>query len=80
LLQGHQEVKDEKKKVLVCLYKAGKFSENQDFLGCAENALGLREMLEKDGHKVIVTDNKEPEGESGMTSLGLLLGCMLSEF
>ncbi len=48
------------------LYKAGDAAKNPDFLGCAENALGLREMLEKDGHTVVVTDDKDPEGDSGM--------------
>lgn len=59
-------MRDEKKKVLVCLYKAGDYAKNPDFLGCVENALGLRELLEKEGHTLVVTDNKEPEGESGI--------------
>ncbi len=60
--------------MLVVLYKAGDAAKNPHFLGCAENALGLREMLEKEGHTVVVTDNKEPEGDSG-TALPMKLLC-----
>ncbi|KAG5576265.1 hypothetical protein H5410_056399 [Solanum commersonii] len=32
---------------------------NHNFLGCAENALGIREWLESKGHQYIVTPEKE---------------------
>eukprot|EP00271_Cylindrocystis_brebissonii_P016379 TRINITY_DN39880_c0_g1_i1.p1 TRINITY_DN39880_c0_g1~~TRINITY_DN39880_c0_g1_i1.p1 ORF type:complete len:439 (-),score=84.63 TRINITY_DN39880_c0_g1_i1:23-1339(-) len=47
------------KKILACLYKAGKYADNPKFLGCMENALGLKEWLEKKGHTFVVTDDKE---------------------
>ncbi|KAL0027663.1 hypothetical protein WJX79_006438 [Trebouxia sp. C0005] len=47
------------KTVLAILYKAGSASEEKRLLGCVENELGLREWLESQGHKYIVTDSKE---------------------
>ncbi|KAG5580586.1 hypothetical protein H5410_051213, partial [Solanum commersonii] len=35
---------------------------NHNFLGCAENALGIREWLESKGHQYIVTPEKEGPG------------------
>ncbi|BBN05664.1 formate dehydrogenase [Marchantia polymorpha subsp. ruderalis] len=46
-------------KIVGVLYKAKQYAENPKFLGCAENALGLREWLEGLGHQYIVTDDKE---------------------
>ena len=41
-------------------YKGNEYASlNPNFLGCAENALGIREWLESKGHKYIVTDDKE---------------------
>nr|KAJ0226710.1 hypothetical protein LSAT_V11C100038130 [Lactuca sativa] len=41
-------------------YKAHEYAEmNPNFLGCAENALGIRNWLESQGHEYIVTDDKE---------------------
>lgn len=41
-------------------YKANEYaSMNPNFLGCAENALGIRDWLESQGHQYIVTDDKE---------------------
>lgn len=32
---------------------------NPNFVGCAENSLGIRDWLESQGHEYIVTDDKE---------------------
>lgn len=32
---------------------------NPNFVGCVENALGIRNWLESQGHEYIVTDDKE---------------------
>ncbi|KAL3153183.1 formate dehydrogenase (NAD+) [Trebouxia sp. C0009 RCD-2024] len=47
------------KTVLAILYKAGDAAKEKRLLGCVENELGLREWLESQGHKFIVTDSKE---------------------
>lgn len=50
----------ESKKIVGVFYKANEYaSANPNFLGCAENALGIREWLESKGHQYIVTDDKE---------------------
>ncbi|KAG0623870.1 hypothetical protein M758_3G207700 [Ceratodon purpureus] len=46
-------------KVVGVFYKAHEYAKDPKFLGCAENALGLREFLESKGHTYIVTDDKE---------------------
>ena len=49
-----------KKKIVGVYYKAHEYAEmNPNFLGCAENALGIRNWLESQGHEYIVTDDKE---------------------
>ncbi|KAL5704173.1 formate dehydrogenase [Ranunculus cassubicifolius] len=48
------------KKIVGVFYKANEYaSKNPDFLGCAENALGIRDWLESQGHQYVVTDDKE---------------------
>ncbi|XP_024005963.1 formate dehydrogenase, chloroplastic/mitochondrial isoform X2 [Eutrema salsugineum] len=48
------------KKIVGVFYKANKYaSKNPNFLGCVENALGIRDWLESQGHQYIVTDDKE---------------------
>ncbi|CAA0828508.1 Formate dehydrogenase- mitochondrial [Striga hermonthica] len=53
------------KKIVGVFYKANEYaSMNPNFLGCAENALGIREWLESQGHKYIVTPDKDgPDSE-----------------
>ena len=46
-------------KIVGVFYKAHEYAKDPKFLGCAENALGLREFLESKGHAYIVTDDKE---------------------
>ncbi|KAJ0054271.1 hypothetical protein Pint_02705 [Pistacia integerrima] len=48
------------KKIVGVFYKANEYaSKNPNFLGCTENALGIRDWLESQGHQYIVTDDKE---------------------
>ncbi|KAL0288007.1 UNVERIFIED_CONTAM: Formate dehydrogenase, mitochondrial [Sesamum calycinum] len=48
------------KKIVGVFYKANEYaSMNPNFLGCAENALGIREWLESQGHQYIVTSDKD---------------------
>ncbi|KAL6551496.1 formate dehydrogenase (NAD+) [Orobanche gracilis] len=48
------------KKIVGVFYKANEYaSMNPNFVGCAENALGIREWLESQGHHYIVTPDKD---------------------
>lgn len=48
------------KKIVGVFYKANEYaSMNPNFLGCVENALGIRDWLETQGHQYIVTADKE---------------------
>ncbi|KAL0450657.1 UNVERIFIED_CONTAM: Formate dehydrogenase, mitochondrial [Sesamum latifolium] len=48
------------KKIVGVFYKANEYaSMNPNFVGCVENALGIREWLESNGHQYIVTSDKE---------------------
>jgi formate dehydrogenase len=46
-------------KVVAVLYPGGETADNPEVLGCAENALGLREFLEEGGHELISTTDRE---------------------
>ncbi|KAJ4960900.1 hypothetical protein NE237_020810 [Protea cynaroides] len=47
-------------KIVGVLYKGNEYaSMNPDFVHCSENALGIRDWLESQGHQYIVTDDKE---------------------
>ena len=46
-------------KVVGVFYRAFEYAKDPKFLGCAENALGLREFVESKGHEYIVTDDKD---------------------
>jgi hypothetical protein len=48
-------------KVVGVFYKAHEYAKDPKFLGCMENALGLREWLVSKGHTFIATDDKEGE-------------------
>ncbi|KAB2610246.1 formate dehydrogenase [Pyrus ussuriensis x Pyrus communis] len=48
------------KKIVGVFYKANEYAElNPNFLGSQERALGIRDWLESQGHKYIVTDDKD---------------------
>ncbi len=46
-------------KVVAVLYPGGEAADNPEVLGCAENPLGLRELLEEAGHELISTTDRE---------------------
>lgn len=46
-------------KVVAVLYPGGEAADNLEVLGCAENALGLRELLEEGGHELVSTTDRE---------------------
>ena len=48
-------------KVVAVLYPGGKAADNPEVLGCAENALGLREFLEGGAHELVSTTEREGE-------------------
>ena len=48
-------------KVVAVLYPGGTAADNPEVLGCAENALGLREPLEEGGHELVSTTEREGE-------------------
>jgi hypothetical protein len=50
---------DGPKKILGVFFAAHEYAKNPEFLGCAENALGIREWLESKGHKYVVTSDKD---------------------
>lgn len=54
-----------KGKVLLVLYKGGEHAkQEQKLLGCLENELGIRELIEKNGYELVSTDDKDPEPKS----------------
>lgn len=60
ILTRHLHASSGKKKIVGVFYKAHEYAEmNPNFVGCAENALGIRNWLESQGHEYIVTDDKE---------------------
>ena len=46
-------------KVVAVLYPGGDAADNPEVLGCAENALGLRDTLEDGGHELVSTTERE---------------------
>lgn len=48
-------------KIVMSLYPAPEAGASPELLGCAENALGLREWLEGEGHEVVSTSAREGE-------------------
>lgn len=54
-----------KGKVLLVLYEAKENAKKQPkMLGCLENELGIRELVESAGYELVKTSNKDPEGSS----------------
>ncbi|CAH9115328.1 unnamed protein product [Cuscuta epithymum] len=53
------------KKIVGVFYKANEYASlNPNFVGCVENALGIRHWLESQGHHYVVTHDKEgPDSE-----------------
>jgi formate dehydrogenase len=59
---NHIACKQQRLKIVAILYPGGEAAKNNpDLLGCAENALGLRDFLERDSHELVVLTDKESE-------------------
>ncbi|GAB2229795.1 hypothetical protein Drorol1_Dr00014051 [Drosera rotundifolia] len=60
LLTRKLHVASGSKKIVGVFYKANEYAaKNPNFVGCVERGLGIREWLESQGHKYIVTDDKD---------------------
>lgn len=54
-----------KPKVLLVLYQGGEHAKQEPkLLGCLENELGIRELVESKGYELVTTANKDPIGSS----------------
>lgn len=54
-----------KGKVLLVLYEGKEHAkEEPKFLGCIENELGIRKLVEEAGYELVTTTNKDPEPTS----------------
>lgn len=60
-------------KVVVVLYPGGPSASNPDLLGCAENALGLRPLVEGKGHELVVLTNKEEQLDAQLPTTDVLV-------
>ena len=61
-------------KIVAILYPGGKAAKNNpDLLGCAENSLGLRDFLERNGHELVVLTDKESELDRHLPSTDVLI-------
>jgi len=61
-------------KIVAVLYPGNSFAKScPELLGCAENCLGLREKLEKQGNTVIALTDRETELESQLPSTDILV-------
>jgi formate dehydrogenase len=59
-MTGREEQMEKKKRIVAVLYPGGEAAKNTpELLGCAENALGLRDYLEGQGHELVVLTDKE---------------------
>ncbi|VFQ63402.1 unnamed protein product [Cuscuta campestris] len=64
-LTRHLHASPGSKKIVGVFYKANEYASlNPNFVGCAENALGIRHWLESQGHRYVVTHDKDgPDSE-----------------
>jgi formate dehydrogenase len=61
-------------KIVAILYPGGEAAKNNPgLLGCAENALGLRDFLERDDHELVVLTDKESELDRHLPSTDVLI-------
>ena len=61
-------------KIVAVLYPGGSAAkENHELLGCAENALGLREMVEARGHELVALTDPESELEQHLHDVDILI-------
>lgn len=61
-------------KIVAVLYPGGEVARNNpDLLGCAENGLGLRDFLQRNGHDLVILTDKESELDRHLTSSDVLI-------
>lgn len=60
-------------KIVMVLYPGGGASQNKEILGCAENALGLRDYLSNLGHELVVLTNKEEEFDKHIVDANIII-------
>ena len=61
-------------KILAILYPGGEIAKNNPgLLGCAENALALRDFLEKQGHEFVVLTDKEHKLDEHLSTTEILI-------
>jgi formate dehydrogenase len=59
-------------KIVAVLYPAGEIAKKTpELLGCAENALGLTDFLESQGHEFVVLTDKENELDKHLPSTSM---------
>ena len=59
---------------MAILYPGGEVAKNNPgLLGCAENALGLRDFLERHNHELVVLTDKESELDRHLPSIDVLV-------
>ncbi len=61
-------------KIVAVLYSGGDVAKRTpELLGAAENGLGLREFLEKNGHEYVVLTDKEAELDKHLPTTDILI-------
>ncbi len=61
-------------KIVAVLYPGGEVAKRTpELLGCAENGLGLREFLEKNGHEYVTLTDKETELDKHLPTTDILI-------
>ena len=61
-------------KIVAVLYPGGpEAKETPELLGCAENALGLREMVESRGHELVALTDPEVELEKHLPTANVVI-------
>ena len=61
-------------KIVAVLYPGGSAArETPELLGCAENALGLREMVEARGHELVALTDTQTELENHLPTVEVLI-------
>ena len=61
-------------KIVAVLYPGGPSAkETPELLGCAENALGLREMIEAQGHELVALSDLESELDEQLTTANVVI-------
>jgi formate dehydrogenase len=64
----------EVRKIVAVLYPAGEIAKKTpELLGCAENALGLTDFLESQGHEFVVLTDKETELDKHLPDTDILI-------